>query len=52
MKRELEFLRECKTFYIATTDGDQPRVLPTGAVFEYEGKLSSFKEKDEILSLY
>lgn len=39
MKRALEFLRECGTFYLATTEGDQPRVRPFGAVFEYEGKL-------------
>ena len=26
-------------FYLATAEGDQPRVRPFGAVFEYEGKL-------------
>lgn len=39
MKRALKFLQECGTFYIATTEGNQPRVRPFGAVFEYEGKL-------------
>jgi uncharacterized pyridoxamine 5'-phosphate oxidase family protein len=39
MKRALEFLQESGTFYLATTEGDQPRVRPFGAVFEYEGKL-------------
>lgn len=39
MKRTLEFLKECGIFYLATTEGDQPRVRPFGAVFEYEGKL-------------
>ncbi len=39
MKKALEFLKECGTFYLATTEGDQPRVRPFGAVFEYEGKL-------------
>lgn len=39
MKKALEFLRESGTFYLATTEGDQPRVRPFGAVFEYEGKL-------------
>ncbi|MBK1809455.1 pyridoxamine 5'-phosphate oxidase family protein [Clostridium sp. YIM B02505] len=39
MKRALEFLQESRTFYLATTEGDQPRVRPFGAVFEYEGKL-------------
>ncbi|MBL4930449.1 pyridoxamine 5'-phosphate oxidase family protein [Clostridium paridis] len=39
MEKALEFLKECGTFYIATTEGDQPRVRPFGAVFEHEGKL-------------
>ena len=39
MKKALEFLKESGTFYLATTEGDQPRVRPFGAVFEYEGKL-------------
>ncbi len=39
MKKALEFLKESGTFYLATTEGDQPRVRPFGAVFEYEEKL-------------
>ncbi|MPN06815.1 hypothetical protein SDC9_154072 [bioreactor metagenome] len=39
MKKALQFLQESGTFYLATTEGDQPRVRPFGAVFEYEGKL-------------
>ncbi|MBF4694648.1 pyridoxamine 5'-phosphate oxidase family protein [Fusibacter ferrireducens] len=39
MKRALEFLQDCGTFYLATTEGDQPRVRPFGAIFEFEGKL-------------
>lgn len=39
MKKALEFLKESGTFYLATVEGDQPRVRPFGAVFEYEGKL-------------
>ncbi|AKN31196.1 NimC/NimA family protein [Clostridium carboxidivorans P7] len=39
MKKALEFLKESGTFYLATNEGDQPRVRPFGAVFEYEGKL-------------
>jgi uncharacterized pyridoxamine 5'-phosphate oxidase family protein len=39
MKKALEFLQECGTFYLATTEGDQPRVRPFGAVFEYEERL-------------
>lgn len=39
MKEVLEFLKSCGTFYLATSDGDQPRVRPFGAVCEFEGKL-------------
>lgn len=39
MKEVLEFLKGAGTFYIATMDGDQPRVRPFGAVCEFEGKL-------------
>lgn len=39
MSKALEFLQESGTFYVATTEGDQPRVRPFGAAFEYEGKL-------------
>lgn len=39
MKEVLEFLKSCGTFYLATNEGDQPRVRPFGAVCEFEGKL-------------
>lgn len=39
MKRTLEFLQKADTFYLATVDGDQPRVRPFGAATEIEGKL-------------
>ena len=39
MEEVYEFLKECGTFYIATIDGDQPRVRPFGAVNIFEGKL-------------
>ncbi|AGX45354.1 pyridoxamine 5'-phosphate oxidase family protein [Clostridium saccharobutylicum] len=39
MDKALEFLKDCGTFYLATNEGDQPRVRPFGAVFEYEHKL-------------
>ena len=39
MKEPLEFLKKAGTFYLATMDGDQPRVRPFGAVCEFEGKL-------------
>ena len=39
MNEVVKFLKDCGTFYIATMDGDQPRVRPFGAVMQYEGKL-------------
>jgi uncharacterized pyridoxamine 5'-phosphate oxidase family protein len=39
MKEILEYLKNCGTFYVATCDGDQPRVRPFGAVCEFEGRL-------------
>ena len=41
MKETLQFLKDAGTFYLATVDGDQPRVRPFGAVVEFEGKLGS-----------
>ena len=38
MNKTLEFLKESVPFYLATNEGDQPRVRPFGVVFEYEGK--------------
>ena len=39
MNRAVTFLQESETFYVATMDGDQPRVRPFGAAVEYNGKL-------------
>ena len=39
MKEVIDFLNEAQTFYIATMDGDQPRVRPFGVVNEFDGKL-------------
>jgi uncharacterized pyridoxamine 5'-phosphate oxidase family protein len=39
MKEVYDFLKQCKTYYIATVDGDQPRVRPFGTVDLFEGKL-------------
>lgn len=39
MNKALQFLKENKTFYLATVEKDQPRVRPFGAVAEFEGKL-------------
>jgi uncharacterized pyridoxamine 5'-phosphate oxidase family protein len=39
MEEVYEFLRKCGTYYIATIDGDQPRVRPFGTVLIFEDKL-------------
>ena len=33
------FLEECGTYYLATAEGDQPRVRPFGTILVYEDKL-------------
>ncbi|MBQ9528155.1 MAG: pyridoxamine 5'-phosphate oxidase family protein [Fretibacterium sp.] len=40
MKEVLEFLNKAKVFYLATMEGDQPRVRPLGFVMECGGKLA------------
>ena len=39
MKRVLDFLKKAEVYYLATVDGDQPRVRPFGTINEFEGKL-------------
>ncbi|MDR3120180.1 MAG: pyridoxamine 5'-phosphate oxidase family protein [Clostridiales bacterium] len=39
MQEVFDFLKKCGTFYLATTEGDQPRVRPFGAIDIFEGKL-------------
>lgn len=39
MKRVCEFLKKAGVYYLATTEGDQPRVRPFGTVHIYEDKL-------------
>lgn len=39
MEKVHSFLKECGVFYIATAEGDQPRVRPFGAAHVFEGKL-------------
>lgn len=39
MQEVYEFLKKCGTYYLATVEGDQPRVRPFGTILEYEGKL-------------
>jgi uncharacterized pyridoxamine 5'-phosphate oxidase family protein len=39
MNEVLNFLAETKTFYLATVEGNKPKVRPFGFVMEFEGKL-------------
>ena len=39
MKEVYEFLKSCGTYYLATVDGDQPRVRPFGTIDIFEDKL-------------
>lgn len=39
MKEVYEFLKKCGTYYLATVEGDQPRVRPFGTIDIFEDKL-------------
>lgn len=39
MKEVYEFLKSCGVYYLATMDGDQPRVRPFGTIDLFEDKL-------------
>ncbi|MBR5140841.1 MAG: pyridoxamine 5'-phosphate oxidase family protein [Clostridia bacterium] len=39
MKRVLDFLKKAEVYYLATVEGDQPRVRPFGTINEFDGKL-------------
>ena len=39
MDEVVQFLKECGTYYLATADGDQPRVRPFGTAHVFEGRL-------------
>ncbi len=43
-----DFLNEAGTYYLATAEGDQPRVRPFGTILLYDGKLciQTGKKKD------
>ena len=48
MNEVYEFLKKCGTYYLATADGDQPRVRPFGTVDIFDGCLTiqTGKSKD------
>ena len=39
MERVEKFLKEAETYYLATVEGNQPRVRPFGTAHIFEGKL-------------
>jgi uncharacterized pyridoxamine 5'-phosphate oxidase family protein len=39
MQEVYGFLKQCGTYYLATVEGDQPRVRPFGTIDIFEGKL-------------
>lgn len=39
MEKVLQFLKEAGTYYLATVEGDQPRVRPFGTINLFDGKL-------------
>ena len=39
MDKVLKFLKDAETYYLATVEGDQPKVRPFGTAHIFEGKL-------------
>lgn len=39
MQQVYDFLKQCETYYLATVEGDQPRVRPFGTIDIFEDKL-------------
>jgi uncharacterized pyridoxamine 5'-phosphate oxidase family protein len=48
MKEVYDFVKKCDYYFIATTDGDQPRVRPFGTIHIFDSKLyiQTGKKKD------
>ena len=48
MERVCSFIKEAETYYLATVEGDQPRVRPFGTIHIFEGKLyiQTVRKKD------
>lgn len=45
-----DFLKEAQTYYLATADGDQPRVRPFGTILLFEDKLYILTSKTKDVS--
>ena len=48
MEEIKNFIKDCGAYFLATVDGDQPRVRPFGTIEIFEGKLyiQTGKSKD------
>jgi uncharacterized pyridoxamine 5'-phosphate oxidase family protein len=48
MQEVFDFLKKCNTYYLATVEGDRPRVRPFGTVDLFEGRIyiQTGKSKD------
>ena len=47
MERVVNFLKEAEIYYLATVEGDQPRVRPFGTAHIFEGKAVYSDRKGE-----
>lgn len=45
-----DFLREAKTYYLATSDGEQPRVRPFGTALLFEDKIYILTSREKAVS--
>ncbi|MDR0570592.1 MAG: pyridoxamine 5'-phosphate oxidase family protein [Clostridiales Family XIII bacterium] len=50
MREVCEFLKKCQTYYLATVEGDQPRVRPFGTAEIFEGRLYMQTERNKAVS--
>lgn len=50
MQEVYDFLKKCGTYYLATVEGDQPRVRPFGTVNIFEGHLYIQTGKAKVVS--
>lgn len=48
MDKVLKFLKDVETYYLATVEGDQPRVRLFGTAHVFEGKLLFKLEKSKM----
>ena len=52
MERVVKFLKEAETYYLATVEGDQPRVRPFGTAHIFEGSKTVYARCLSIFTEY